>query len=79
MKKGEITVRIETDAGFDDLMSIAGHIGELVDMIPEYQHYQAEEITDMIGEDFKKIMKLGEQKRSRTAGGQTEIAKGFES
>lgn len=57
MAKAEITVRIETDAGFDDLMSIAEGIGEIVDMIPEYQHYGAEKITDRIQNSFKKLLK----------------------
>ena len=57
MANPEITVLIETDAGFDDLSSIAEDIGELVDMIPEYQHSEAEEITDRISKTFGKILK----------------------
>ena len=57
MPNGEITVRIEVAAGFYDLSSIAEDIGELVDMIPEYQHSEAEEITDRISKTFGKLLK----------------------
>jgi len=57
MANPEITVRIETDAGFDDLAKIAGDIGELVDMIPEYQLYEAEKVTKRIQNNFAKLLK----------------------
>jgi len=64
MAKENIVVRVSctVDASIDDLKSIAEDIGELVDMIPTYQQYQAEEITDRIQNHLKKLIKLKHRK-----------------
>lgn len=64
MAKLEMTVRVEFVAGFDELKSIAESIGELVDMIPEYQHYEAEKITDSIQNEFANLLKYKSRRGS---------------
>ena len=65
MAKAEITLRIEVDAGFDELKSIAEDIGELVEMIPEYQHYEAEKITNRISSHFKNLINFKDRRDER--------------
>ena len=55
-KTGKIFVEAEAD--IHQLKSIAEDIGEIIDMIPDYQQYEAEEIKNRIQQKFKKLLKL---------------------
>lgn len=65
--KGNITVNVKCKVHKDvrELLGIAEDIGELVDLIPDYQHQEAEKITDEIKNKMKRIIdfKISQEQR----------------